>query len=66
MVAARAGLRVDRAVVLHLQIRHEARSVSLSEVPLVLALFFAPPEVVLLARLAGCFPVWVLYRRQGL
>ena len=51
-------------VVLHIQIRREAQSVSLSEVPFVLGLVFLGPWEFLAARLLGPFVVFVVYRRQ--
>ncbi|MDP3714407.1 MAG: bifunctional diguanylate cyclase/phosphodiesterase [Mycobacteriales bacterium] len=57
-----AGVEV---FVLHVQIKREARTVSMSEIPLVLGMFFAPPAVVLAARVFGSGLVYALYRRQG-
>ena len=54
------------ACCLHLQVRREAQTVTLHEIPLVLGLFLAPPEVVLLARLVGPLPVLLFVRRQPL
>ena len=54
------------AFCLHLQVRREAQTVTLHEIPLVLGLFLAPPEVVLLARLVGPLPVLLFVRRQPL
>jgi diguanylate cyclase (GGDEF)-like protein len=51
--------------VLHVQIRREAQTISLSEVPLVLALFFTPPHEMLMAAVLGSGAVYVLYRRQS-
>jgi len=51
--------------VLHVQIRREAQTISLSEVPLVLALFFTPPHEMLGAAVLGSGAVYVLYRRQS-
>ncbi len=54
------------AAVLHVQIRREARSVSLSEIPLCIGLFFIPPWQLLLARIVGALAVWIFWRRQPL
>ena len=51
--------------VLHVQIRREAQTISLSEVPLVLALFLTPPQEMLAAAVLGSGAVYVLYRRQS-
>ena len=51
--------------VLHVQVRREAHTVSLHEIPLVLGLFFASPAAVLLARLVGPVPVLLFHRRQS-
>jgi hypothetical protein len=56
---------LTEAVVLHVQIRREARSVSLSEVPLCLGLFFADPAALLVARLVGSSVIWLFWRRQA-
>ena len=50
--------------VLHVQVRREAQTVSLCEIPLVLGLFFTDPAGLLLARLVGPALVFVLVRRQ--
>jgi diguanylate cyclase (GGDEF)-like protein len=50
--------------VLHVQIKREARTISMSEIPLVLGMFFAPPMVVITTRVVGAFLVYLLYRRQ--
>ena len=50
--------------VLHIQVRREAQAVSLSEIPLILGLFFATPSTLLLARLIGPLIALVLYRHQ--
>ena len=52
------------AVVLHVQIRSEAQTLSLSEIPMVLGLAFAAPHVLGLARLLGAAGVLLVYRRQ--
>ena len=50
--------------VLHVQVKREARTISMSEIPLVLGMFFAPPVTVLVVRIAGAGLVYALYRRQ--
>ncbi|MCU1601008.1 MAG: putative Diguanylate cyclase/phosphodiesterase, partial [Frankiales bacterium] len=50
--------------VLHVQYRREARTISMSEIPLVLGMFFAPPLQVLLLRVLGGILIYALYRRQ--
>lgn len=50
--------------VLHLHVRRQRRSVSLSELPLLLGLFGCGPLWLLVARLAGIAPALVLHRRQ--
>jgi len=52
-------------IVLHTQIQREAQTVSLSEVPLLVGLFFASPAALLLGRAVGPFLVFVLHRRQA-
>jgi diguanylate cyclase (GGDEF)-like protein len=56
---------VAEVSVLHVQMRGGARTVSLSEAPLVLGLFFTPPPDLVLARLAGPLVVFALVRRQS-
>ena len=51
--------------VVHIQFRREAQSFSLSEVPLVIGLFFDPPLTVVLAFLLGSAVALTLHRRQS-
>ncbi len=51
--------------VLHVQMRGGARTVSLSEAPLILGLFFTGPPGLLLARLLGPLLVFAFIRRQS-
>ncbi|HYP23265.1 MAG TPA: ATP-binding protein [Actinomycetota bacterium] len=51
--------------VVHLQFRREAHSFSLSEIPLVLGLYFLAPPVLVLAQLVGSGTALVLHRRQS-
>ena len=53
------------ASVLHVQVRREAQTISMSEIPLVLGLFLADPAVVVLTRVVGSGLVYVFYRRQA-
>jgi diguanylate cyclase (GGDEF)-like protein len=58
------GFAATEACVFHLQTEREARTVSVSELPLVLGLFFAGPAALLLGRLVGSGLVFLLYRRS--
>ena len=55
---------VSEAAVVHLFFGGEAHSFSLSEVPLVLGLFFADPVTVVVAYVGGATLALVLFRRQ--
>src|SRR5947209_14808522 len=55
---------ITEAVVLHVQLRRETQAISLSEIPLVLALLYVTPVTLLWTRLAGSSLVLVGYRRQ--
>ena len=55
---------VAESSVLHIQLRREARTVSLSEIPLVLGLFLAPPVTLVVTRLLGALAVFIFIRRQ--
>src|SRR5450631_91241 len=50
----------------HLHFRRGAHSFSMSEVPLVLGLFFATPRELLLAQFVGCALALAVQRRQSL
>jgi diguanylate cyclase (GGDEF)-like protein len=52
------------AWVFHIQFGREAKSISISEIPLVLGLFYATPGELLVARVLGPALVVILYRRQ--
>ena len=56
---------VAEMVVLHIQIRREAQTVSLSEIPLVVGLFMADPIGLLVGRVLGSFLIFVFHRRQA-
>ncbi|MCU1427824.1 MAG: putative Diguanylate cyclase/phosphodiesterase [Actinomycetia bacterium] len=58
-----AMFAVAEIFVLHVQVRREAQTVSLSEIPLVLGLFYATPHTMLLARLVGLLVI-VFHRRH--
>ncbi|MDQ4025642.1 MAG: ATP-binding protein [Actinomycetota bacterium] len=51
--------------VVHLQFRREAYSFSLSEIPLVLGLFFLTPAVLVFAQLVGSGAALAFHRRQS-
>src|ERR687889_1819787 len=53
-------------VVLHVQVRRQAQSITLSEIPLVLALFLAAPVDMFLAGVLGPALIYVFYRRQSM
>ncbi len=57
---------VVEVCVLHVQVRREAQTVSLCEIPLVLGLFFCEPWELLLARVVGPVLVFAFVRRQPL
>jgi diguanylate cyclase (GGDEF)-like protein len=52
--------------VVHIQFRRDAHSFSLSELPLVIGFFFAPPIVVVLSMVAGTALALSIHRRQSL
>ena len=56
---------VAEICVVHVQFRREAQSFSLSEVPLVMGLFFDRPLTVVLAYLLGAAVALTLHRRQS-
>ncbi|TFV88998.1 bifunctional diguanylate cyclase/phosphodiesterase [Blastococcus sp. CT_GayMR20] len=56
------GFAATEACVFYLQTKREARTVSISELPLVLGLFLASPAQLLLGRLAGSVAVFVIHR----
>ncbi len=59
------GFAATEACVFHLQTKREARTVSVSELPLVLGLVFAAPLDLLLGRLVGSAVVFVFQRRSA-
>ncbi len=52
--------------VFHIQVGREAQSISISEIPLMLALFYSFPQDLLVARVVGSTLVMLLHRRQTL
>jgi diguanylate cyclase (GGDEF)-like protein len=50
--------------VFHIQFGREAKAISLSEIPLVLGLFYASPVALVVGRVLGPAMVVILYRRQ--
>jgi diguanylate cyclase (GGDEF)-like protein len=59
------GFAATEACVFHLQFRREARTVSVSEFPLVLGLLLASPSALLIGRLVGSAAILVLHRRSS-
>ena len=57
---------LTESAVLHVQSRREAQTVSISELPLVLGLFFAAPWALVLGRVVGSLIVFVIQRRSSL
>ena len=57
---------LTESAVLHVQTRREAETVSISELPLVVGLFFAEPTDLLVGRLLGSLAIFVLVRRSSL
>ena len=52
------------AWVFHIQFGREAKSISISEIPLVIGLFYASPGELLVARIVGPALIVIFYRRQ--
>jgi diguanylate cyclase (GGDEF)-like protein len=59
------GFAATEACVFHVQTKREARTVSISELPLVLGLFFASPLQLLVGRLVGSAAVFLIHRRSS-
>ncbi len=55
---------IAEVVVFHVQVRREAQAISVSEVPLVLAMFLASPRDMMVAVLLGAVPVYLVVQRQ--
>ncbi len=60
-----AGFAASELTVVHIEFRRDAHSLSLNEIPLVLALVFASPGHLLVAHLVGATAILVLHRRQA-
>jgi signal transduction histidine kinase len=60
-----AGFYFAEVYVVHLQVRRDAHSFSLSEIPLVLGLFFSSPAELVLAQLVGAAVALAFVRRQS-
>ena len=59
-----AGFAATEACVLHVQVRRETQTISLSEIPLVLGLFLASPLTIVAARVLASAVVLFGYRRS--
>jgi diguanylate cyclase (GGDEF)-like protein len=59
------GFAATEACVLHIQVKREASTVSVSELPLVLGLFFGSPYGLLLGRLVGSLAILLVQRRSS-
>jgi diguanylate cyclase (GGDEF)-like protein len=59
------GFAATEACVFHLETKRETRTVSISELPLVLGLFLASPAQLLLGRLAGSVATFLVHRRAS-
>src|SRR3954447_24815929 len=64
--ALTCGYLLTESFVLHIQVRREAHTISLSEIALVLGLFLAAPHDLLIGRMVASAVVFVLVRRVGL
>jgi signal transduction histidine kinase len=62
--ALAAAFLIAEVLVVHVQFRRDAFSFSLSEVPLVIGLFFAHPVDLIAAQVVGAAVALVLHRRQ--
>ncbi|HVL88877.1 MAG TPA: EAL domain-containing protein [Actinomycetota bacterium] len=61
-----AGFFAAEIFVVHIQLRRDDYSFSLSEIPLVLGLFFASAEAVIFAHVVGAGAALIVHRRQSL
>ena len=59
-----AAFTLVEIVVIHLHVRRTTQTFSLSEVPLVIGLFFATPETLIVSRVLGAALALVFHRRQ--
>jgi diguanylate cyclase (GGDEF)-like protein len=60
-----AFFAMTESAVFHVQVKREAQTVSISELPLVIGLFFADPAELLVGRVLGSFLVFALIRRSS-
>ncbi|HEX9713999.1 MAG TPA: EAL domain-containing protein [Actinomycetota bacterium] len=60
------GFVLAEIFVVHIQVRRDAHSFSMSELPLVMGLFFVSPAGLIAGQLAGATVALVLHRRQTL
>src|SRR5207247_8534509 len=60
-----AGYAASELTVVHIEFRRDAHSVSLNEIPLVLALVFASPGHPIVSHLVGAGAVVVMHRRHA-
>ena len=58
------GFYLAEVLVVHLQFRKDAHTLSMSEVPMVFGLLFANPLVLLLGQIVGSASALVIHRRQ--
>lgn len=58
------GFAASEVLVVHLPMRRDAHSLSMSELPLVIGLFFASPVAIVTARIVGAGAALVIHRRQ--
>ena len=63
--AVAAAFCLAEIAVVHVEIRRESYSFSLSEVPLVVGLFFLEPQHLILAQCLGSATALILHRRQS-
>jgi diguanylate cyclase (GGDEF)-like protein len=62
--ALAALFAVAEVWVVHIQFRREAHTLSLSEIPLTVGLFFLSPPLLILAQVVGAAPALIFRRRQ--
>jgi diguanylate cyclase (GGDEF)-like protein len=60
------GFTATEAFVFHVQFKREAQTISTSELPLVLGLFFATPLQLLVGRLIGSAVICLFHRRSSM
>ncbi len=58
------GFAASEVLVIHLPMRRDAHSLSMSELPLVIGLFFSSPLSIVTARVVGAGAALVVHRRQ--